>query len=45
MVYLTLHVRGMGLHVRKGVKDMIFILNPNPTSLSFQESWLFNNST
>ena len=26
---------GMGLHVRESVKDMIFILNPNPTSLSF----------
>ena len=24
------------------VIDMIFILNPNPTSLSFKESWLFN---
>ena len=22
---------------------MIFILNPNPTSLSFSESWSFNN--
>ena len=26
---------GMRLHVREGVKDMIFILNSNPTSLSF----------
>ena len=26
---------GMELHVREGVKDMIFILNPNPISLSF----------
>ena len=26
---------GIGLHVRESVKDMIFILNPNPTSLSF----------
>ena len=26
---------GMGLHVREGVKDIIFILNPNPTCLSF----------
>ena len=26
---------GMGLHVRKGVKDKIFILNLNHTSLSF----------
>ena len=25
---------GMRLHMREGVKDMIFILNPNPTSLS-----------
>ena len=24
------------------VKGMIFILNPNPTSLSFKESWSFN---
>ena len=24
----------MGLHMREGFKDMIFILNPNPTSLS-----------
>ena len=24
------------------LKGMIFILNPNPTSLSFLESWLFN---
>ena len=24
------------------VKDMIFILNLNPTSLSFYESWSFN---
>ena len=23
---------GMGLHVREGVKDMIFILNSNPTT-------------
>ena len=26
---------GMRLHVRKGVKGMIFILNPNPISLNF----------
>ena len=26
----------MGPHVREGVKDMIFILNPNPTNLSFR---------
>ena len=26
---------GMGLQVRKSVKGMIFILDPNPTSLSF----------
>ena len=26
------------------LKDMIFILNPNPRSLSFQESWSFNTS-
>ena len=26
---------GMGPHVREGVKGMIFILNLNPTSLSF----------
>ena len=26
---------GVGLHMREGVKDMIFILNSNPTSLSF----------
>ena len=26
---------GMGLHVMKGVKGMIFILHPNPISLSF----------
>ena len=32
----------MGPHVREGVKGMLFILNPNPTSLSFWESWLFN---
>ena len=25
----------IGLEVREGVKGMIFILNPNPTSLSF----------
>ena len=35
---------GMGLHMREGVRSMIFILNPNPTSLSFWESWLFNIS-
>ena len=28
--------------MRKGVKGMIFILNPNHTCLSFQESWSFN---
>ena len=28
--------------MREGVKGMIFILNPNPISLSFSESWLFN---
>ena len=28
--------------MREGVKGMIFILNQNPTSLSFYESWLFN---
>ena len=33
---------GMGLHVREGVKCMIFILNLNPSSLSFLESWSFN---
>ena len=32
----------MGLHVKESVKGMIFILNPNPTSLSFYESWSFN---
>ena len=26
---------GMGPHVKKGFKGMIFILNSNPTSLSF----------
>ena len=26
---------GMGLHVRESVKGMVFILNQNPTSLSF----------
>ena len=26
---------GMGLHVREGVKSMVFILNSFPTSLSF----------
>ena len=26
---------GMELHVSKSVKGMIFILNPNPTNLSF----------
>ena len=25
----------MGPHVKEGVKDMIFVLNQNPTSLSF----------
>ena len=30
----SLHA-GMGLHVREGVKGMIFILNPNPTSSCF----------
>ena len=30
------------LHVREGVKDMIFILNRNPTSSSFLESRSFN---
>ena len=33
---------GLGLHVKEGVKDMIFILNQNPISLSFLESWSFN---
>ena len=32
----------MGLHVRESVKGMIFILNPNPNSLSSLESWSFN---
>ena len=35
LVYLT-------LHMREDVKDMIFILNTNLTSLSFYESWSFN---
>ena len=26
---------GMGLHIKEGVKEIIFILKPNPTSLSF----------
>ena len=26
---------GMGLHVKEGVKGKMFILNPNPTTLSF----------
>ena len=30
------------LHVREGIKDMIFILNSNPTNLNFWTSWLFN---
>ena len=25
----------MGLHMREGIKSMIFILNPNPISLRF----------
>ena len=33
---------GKGPHVMEGVKGMIFILNQNPISLSFKESWLFN---
>ena len=32
----------MGLHVREEVKDMIFMVNPNPKSLSFEEIWSFN---
>ena len=28
--------------MREGVKGIIFILNPNPISLNFQESWSFN---
>ena len=28
--------------MKKGLKDMIFILNPNLISLSFLENWLFN---
>ena len=32
---LYLVCAGMWPHVREGVKGMIFILNPNPTSLSF----------
>ena len=35
---------GMRLHVREGIKVMIFILNQNSTSLSFKESWSFNNT-
>ena len=30
---------GMRSHVREGVEGMLFILNPNPTSLSFLKSW------
>ena len=33
---------GMWPHLREGVKGMIFVLNPNPTSLSFWERWSFN---
>ena len=32
----------MGLHVREGVKGMIFILNPKFTRVNFWESWSFN---
>ena len=35
LVCLTLHVKVTGLHVREVIKGMIFILNPNPRSLSF----------
>ena len=34
----------MGLHVMGCFKGMIFILNPNPTSLNFYESLLFNTN-
>ena len=27
---------------KRGVKGMIFILNPNPISIRFQRSWSFN---
>ena len=36
--------RNSNQNEKKDVKDMIFILNPNPTSLSFLESWLFKHS-
>ena len=35
LVCLTLPCASMELHVREGVKGMIFILNPNHTSMSF----------
>ena len=35
LVCLTLLHTGVGLHARKGIKDMIFILNSNSTSLGF----------
>lgn len=35
---------GMKLYIRKGVRNIIFILNPNPTHLSFQNNWSFNNN-
>ena len=35
LVCSTLPHAGIRLHVREGIKDVIFILNSNPTSLGF----------